>query len=158
MYRVRKVTVFRVLDFFRVENILYRCGKDMAQKYDLQHWNNGHIKNFLIVALCFLKNDIFLVFDDNKPIATFQTKKCGDGLRLQKLATDPCFSGKGVGSFCLKTVEEMAKAADCKKVFFDVYDKSQHAAHFYENRGYTPCGSINTLKYTEVRMEKLLEK
>ncbi|MBE6601960.1 MAG: GNAT family N-acetyltransferase [Ruminococcaceae bacterium] len=157
MYTVRKVHLFQIGRINRVARILDRCGKDMAEKYDLHHWHNPHLKNLLIVVLCALKNRIYLVYDDaGVPIATFQTKQVEKNMRFEKLATDPSFSGKGVGSFCMNTIEEMAKAAGCGKVCMEVYDKSAHALRFYENRGYTVCGTVDTLKYTEIKMEKKL--
>lgn len=34
-----------------------------------------HIKNHIIVALCAMKNDIYLVHNEKTPVATFQTSK-----------------------------------------------------------------------------------
>lgn len=36
--------------------ILNQCGKDMAQKYNLHHWDNSMVKSCVIVGLCFLRN------------------------------------------------------------------------------------------------------
>ena len=33
----------------------------MSAKYNLQHWNNSYLKDLLIVLLCNIKNDIYLV-------------------------------------------------------------------------------------------------
>lgn len=154
MYHIRKANM---PDLLRVEKILYRCGKDMAQKQSLQHWNNSHLKNAAVVALCVLKNSIYLVTDENgDAVATFQTQMADGVLYFQKLATDPVFAGKGVGSFCIQSIEEMALEAGCSKVRCEVYDKSLHAIAFYRNRGYTAYGSDKTLKYTQLRMEKQL--
>jgi len=155
MYTVRKVRFFQLFSLHKVSVILIKCGRDMAQKYGLQHWNNSYIKNAAVVALCALKNKIYLVYDESKrPIATFQTKKIGDSLRFQKLGTNPDHAGKGVGSFCMQTIENMAKDLGCCRVCLEVYDKSEHAKAFYEHRGYVVCGKAETLKYTELQMEK----
>lgn len=58
-------------------------------------------KNFIIVALCELKNTVYLVTEDEKPVATFQTKQVGKTMRFEKLACSPKHSGKGIGSFCI---------------------------------------------------------
>ncbi len=157
MYTVRKVHFFQLFSLHKVSVILIRCGRDMAKKYGLQHWNNSYIKNAIVVALCALKNKIYLVYDENKQaVATFQTKREGDSLRFQKLGTDPDLAGKGIGSFCMQTIEDMARHLGCRRVCLDVYDKSEHAKGFYEHRGYTVCGKTETLKYTELQMEKVL--
>ena len=156
MYTVKKVSALNFSELNKVSDILYLCGKDMATKYDLHHWDNSRLKNAIVVILCVAKNNVYLVYDEKKAIATFQTKKIGDSLNFQKLATNPAFAGKGVGSFCMETIESMAREQGCKKVSMEVYDKSNHAMSFYEHRGYSVCGTVSTLKYTEIKMEKNL--
>lgn len=89
MYQVHKVNLFNFPGQIKVNNILFDCGKDMAKKYDLHHWDNSHFKNFLIVAMCELKNTVYLVTEDEKPVATFQTKQVGKTMRFEKLACSP---------------------------------------------------------------------
>ncbi len=141
--------------FFKISSILYDCGKDMAKKYDLHHWDNSRFKTWIIVALCVLKNRVYLVEDESgKAIATFQTHRAGDAMRFEKLATSPSYAGRGVGSFCIEQIEALAKKDGCAKVCMEVYSPSEHALHFYEKRGYTACGTTQTLKYSEIKMEK----
>ena len=157
MYIAKKIAFWNVLGLYRVSAILHQAGKDMAKKYDLHHWDNSQFKNAIILLLCLLKNKIYLVYDqNNQAVATFQVKKQNDSFRFQKLATLPSFAGKGVGSYCLHTIEEMAKDVGCEWVALEVYDKSRHAIAFYRNRGYTVCGETSTLKYTELKMRKKL--
>lgn len=157
MYKVKKISLLNFLGQLKVNDILFDCGKDMAIKFDLHHWDNSHFKNFLIVAMCELKNTVYLVTDNEKPIATFQTKKIGKTMRFEKLASSPKNSGKGVGSFCMKEIENIAKKSGCEKVCMEVYSSSQHALDFYLHRGYKVCGETKTLKYSEVKMEKVLQ-
>lgn len=159
LYSIHKVNPMNIPGLCRVERILYRCGKDMAQRYDLRHWNNSHIKNVAVMALCLLKNRVYLVQDrEGMAVATFQLRKNGQSLHFGKLATDPACTGKGIGSFCMAQIERMAEEESCKKVCCEVYDKSEHAICFYKNRGYRVCGSVNSLKYGQLQMEKSLEK
>lgn len=127
--------------------------EDMAKKYDLHHWDNFRIKNHIIVAWCALKNDIYLVYKGIEPVATFQTRKTGNSCSFQKLATAPKFSG-GIGTYCMKEIERLAKEYRSKEITCEVYDKCEHAKSFYEHRGYTVCGEIETLKYKELKMRK----
>ena len=135
-------------------DILYQCGKDMAQKYNLHHWDNSYVKTWIILLLCTLKNDIYLVYDGKNPVATFQTRKIAQSFLFQKLATEPVYSGRGIGSYCLKQIEQIAKKCGCTEVICEVYDKSDHAKRFYEHRGYTVCGTVETLKYREWKLRK----
>lgn len=156
MYKVKKIGIFNLLGQIKVNNILFDCGKDMAKKYDLHHWDNSHFKNFIIVALCELKNTVYLVSKNGNPVATFQTKRIDKIMRFEKLACSPKFADKGIGSYCMTYIEEMALKMGCDIVCMEVYSTSQHALDFYIHRGYKLCGETNTLKYSEVKMEKVL--
>ena len=128
----------------------------MAKKYDLHHWDNSHVKNHIIVALCAMKNDIYLVYKEKTPVATFQTRRIEKTFLFQKLATTPAVSGGGIGSYCLTEIERLAKDHGCTEVVCEVYDKSEHAKSFYEHRGYTTYGATETLKYKELKLRKEL--
>lgn len=154
MYSVCRVKIWNVAKLLKVSGILYKCGKDMAAKYGLHHWDNSHIKNWVIVALCAMKNQIYLVYDNHTPVATFQTRKKGQSLLFQKLATAPAFSGGGIGSYCLTEIERLAKECGCTEVVCEVYDRSEHAKSFYEHRGYEVWGATETLKYKELKLRK----
>ena len=156
MYSVCKLKIWNLAKLLKVSNILYKCGKDMAAKYDLHHWDNSHVKNWIIVALCVLKNDVYLVCNGQVPVATFQTRKIGESYLFQKLATSPGHAGKGIGAFCLGEIERLGKQENCKEIICEVYDLSEHAKRFYENRGYAVYGTTDTLKYKELRLKKEL--
>lgn len=156
MYKIRKIGLLNLLGQLKVNNILFDCGKDMAVKYDLHHWDNSHLKNFIIIVICELKNTVYLVTDNEMPIATFQTRKVGKVMHFEKLASSPKNSGKGVGSFCMNKIEGIARKAGCERVSMEVYSPSQHALEFYLHRGYVVCGNTKTIKYAEIKMEKVL--
>lgn len=156
MYTLKKVGKLDIPRLNKVAAILNACGIDMAQKYDLHHWDNSYMKSLVIVGVCALKNNIYLLYADEKPVATFMTMVQGDSLHFEKLGTLPSEAGKGIGSMCMSKIEEIAKTAGCKKVVMEVYEPSQHALSFYEHKGYIAVGITNTLKYKEVRMERNL--
>ncbi|MBQ2741492.1 MAG: GNAT family N-acetyltransferase [Oscillospiraceae bacterium] len=156
MYQVIKLSKWNIVGLKKVSDILYECGKDMAKKYDLHHWDNSHLKNHIIVTLCAMKNNIYLVYNEKTPVATFQTRKIGQSFLFQKLATIPMFSGSGIGSCCLTEIERLAIEAGCTEVVCEVYDKSEHAKSFYEHRGYTAYEAMKTLKYNELKLRKKL--
>ena len=155
--RVVRVRTHNFVNLFRVSDILWNCGKDMAKKYDLHHWDNSRLKSLIIAFWGTLKNYVYLVFDDqNNSVATFQTQKNGNRLRFEKLATSPNFAKKGIGSFCINHIEKLAKDSGCGVICMEVYSNSDHAIRFYEHRGYKRCGSEKTLKYMEIKMEKVI--
>lgn len=157
MYKVKKISIFNLLGQFKVNNILFDCGKDMAVKYDLHHWDNTHFKNLMIVLFCEMKNNVYLVEDNQNPVATFQTRVIDESIHFEKLACSPQYAGQGIGTFCMNYIEEIAKKTNCKKVCMEVYSPSQHALDFYLRRGYKICGETKTIKYKEVMMEKSLK-
>ena len=156
MYEIKEIGLFNILGQLKVNHILFECGKDMAKRHNLHHWDNSHFKNFIIVVLCELKNKVYLLEEDGKPTATFQIKRVGDVMRFEKLACSPKYSRKGIGSYCMGVIEAFAKDSNCKKVCMEVYSQSQHALDFYIHRGYEAFGETKTMKYSEVKMEKTL--
>lgn len=158
MYRFKAISMIDIPKMITVSNILYKCGKDMAQKYDLHHWDNPKLKSFLIAEYCALNNVVFLVYNDDDPIATFQLRIKDDILHFEKLATLPSKAGKGVGSRCIKAIEKIAEKNNCKCVAMEVYEPSKHAMDFYIHRGYEIIGTTDTIKYKEIKMEKRLQE
>ena len=156
LYTVRKINILNLIGQFKVNNILFDCGKDMAAKYNLHHWDNSHLKNFIIVLLCELKNTVYLVEDKGYPIATFQIKISDKAIHFEKLACSPKYAGKGIGSYCIGYIEQLAAKTNCNRICMEVYSPSQHALEFYIHRGYKICGEKETRKYSEVKMEKIL--
>lgn len=154
MLTVNKVAKYNILALMKVSDILYQCGKDMAGRYGLYHWHNSHIKNWLIVAVCALKNDIYIVYKGKEPIATFQIQKKKDTFGFQKLATLPAMSGCGIGSFCIEEIERLARECGYSEVFCEVYEKAEHAKNFYKHRGYKIYGTTETLRYRELLLRK----
>lgn len=155
--KLKRVQIYELKNLLSVARILNCCGKDMARKYDLHHWDNPMIKSCIIVLLCMFKNQVYLVLDNKNPVATFQIKKLDDAIFFEKLAVNPEVSGKGYGSHCMKLIESQAKKMRCHKVRMEVYDKGKHAIEFYEHKGYSKVGKAYTLKYTDLIMEKTVK-
>lgn len=153
---IKRIQLYEVDKALGAAQILNRCGKDMAEKYGLHHWDNPMIKSCAIVGLCLLKNQVYLILDGKNPVATFQIKKMEDVLFFEKLAVIPEESGKGYGSRCMKLIEGKAYKLGCSKVRLEVYDKSKHAIDFYLTKGYIQVGKTGTRKYTDLIMEKTI--
>lgn len=156
MYQYNIVSIYSIKNIIATASILNRCGKDMAQNYNLHHWDNSMMKSLVITFLGLLKNKVYIVKKGNNAVATFQTKLKKDTLFFEKLAVDPSVSGSGIGSYCMDCIEAMAKQYGKQRVKMEVYDKSQHAIDFYTHKGYRQAGKTSTLKYTDIIMEKTL--
>jgi ribosomal-protein-alanine N-acetyltransferase len=97
---------------------------------------------------------VYLVSNDHFPVATFQIKVVKDSLWFEKLAVLPQFNGEGVGTFCMDAIEKFARELKCSKVCMEVYEKSRHAIDFYSHKGYVAAGTVETMRYNELVMEK----
>lgn len=95
--QVKRVYPYHIKNMVNISKILNCCGKDMAMKYGLNHWNNPLIKSLVIVCLCALKNKMYLVLEKNKPVATYSMRIQDKALFFEKLAVLPCAEGKGWG-------------------------------------------------------------
>lgn len=157
--KLKKVKIYEIRQLFTIAKILNLCGKDMKNKFGLHHWDNPMIKSFIIVVLSALKNQVYLVgTSSGNPVATFQIKQLDETLFFEKLAVVPSMAGNGYGSYCIKEIEEYASRSGLKKVQMEVYDQSLHAIEFYKHKGYLPVGSVRTLKYSNLVMEKTIRK
>lgn len=150
----RRVKPLNISGLIQAARILHTCGKDMAQTQDLHHWDNPFWKSLAIAGLGALKNEVWLAEWDGSPVGTYQIRQQGEVLRFEKLATLPSAAGQGIGSRCMERIEAAACGRGCSKVTMEVYAPSAHAIAFYEHRGYRTMGTVKTLKYEEVRMEK----
>ncbi len=156
-YSIKKIAIYNIPALIKVSRILKKCGDDMYSNYKLSHWKNSYFKTFLIVVYTALKHTVYGVLDEtDNMIATFQTSRRGEGLHFSKLAVSPEVSGKGIGSYCLSKIEALAKEKGLTCLKCEVYDKSKHAYDFYIKRGFIESGRLETLKYTEIVLEKML--
>ncbi len=153
-----KISTISLLKIYSVARILTDCGRDMYVKYRLRHWNNSIIKNILILYYTILvkHKTIWGVYNKEKIIGTFQTKKEGQFLNFSKFAVLPTISGNGIGGKCIEQMENIAQEQKLVGLSCEVFDQSDKALTFYLNRGFIKTGTINTLKYTEITLKKTL--
>lgn len=156
MLSYKRIYLYNLKEQIIINRILLACGKNMAINEGLHHWDNNNIKNFLIVLFCMLKNKVYLVMLDKEPVATFQINIIDNILYFEKLACLPDKTGNGIGTWCLESIEDLAKDNYCDRVTMDVYSSSKKAIKFYKKRGYKQYNVNKTLKYTQIRMEKNL--
>ncbi len=156
MYTIKKIIKTDLKSLINIAIILNACGKNMAREFNLHHWDNSLIKSFLIVLYRSIDNKTYLLYDSEKPIATFMLRIQNNNLHFEKLAVLPNESRRGVGSFCLKKIEEIAIKHNCKKISLEVYEHSKHAIDFYLHKGFAITKKKESLKYNEFSMEKSL--
>lgn len=168
----------RVLEFdenkiAEIYNIIKLSGKYMSEIQGLVHWKDP----FPIESInknC-ADREVFIVkdLDLNRYVHTFQleifkltesteiihcdpNEKIKYIAKLYKFATLPEAAGRGIGKASMEYMENYCRSKNCVKLIFDVYDKSEHAIRFYQNRGFSIVGSEPTKHFTVLLMEKEL--
>jgi GNAT superfamily N-acetyltransferase len=146
-----------------LHNILEECGQDMQVRFGLAHWVPAY-------PLHLMQRDaevksVFAVRAGDRAMATFtigtQVPSYYDmtiwenpgakALYVSRLAVLPALQGRGIGKWCMDTIERLAVAEDCTAVRLDAYDKHVELHEFYRRLGYRQRGvfRFNTKLYGE---------
>ena len=135
--------------------ILEQCGLDMQAKFGLSHWIPAY-------PLERLREDaqvksVYAVYDHDRIIATFTIgmqvpyyytasiwqNPDAKALYVNHLAVLPEYQGKGVGTWCMQTTEQLAIAEGCDAVRLDAYDQHVKLHEFYRRLGYQERGTAH---------------
>lgn len=164
-YNDKNINRGDVVEFIRVESgnselidkvysILAASGKYMFENMGLSHWLPPYDKERISEDT--ENKQVYIVKVEDEFVATFtlsdKTSKAfrsipdDNAVYLSKFAVDPYIMGAGIGSACMKYIEETSKQRNKTKVRFDVYIKSEHAIKFYIKMGYMDA----PLPYTNV--------
>lgn len=160
MFEFIKLTEKDDIYYQEVYEILKKCGKDMYEKDNLSHW----LKPYPIINI---KEDVktksvFIVKNEEYTVATFMLsdKKSiffNDDekfIYLSKFAVLPDMAGAGIGTRCIKYIEELVRENNFLGIRLDVYNKSQKAIDFYIKNGFTKLFESPTKHFRVVCMEK----
>ena len=144
-----------VEDIKVVYQILKNCGEDMYEKYGLTHWKIPYPFERLIND-CATK-EVYGVISNGKIIATYQMAYENQSANLTKFAVLPSCSGRGIGSACIKHMEDICRQKGLNAITLDVYNKSIHAIEFYKKNGFIAVGSASTRNFTVTLREKQIK-
>ena len=128
----------------KVYSILAAAGAYMLEKFDLTHWATPYGRDKIAedtenkqVYLVKNENDFIATFTlSDKTIHVFEASPDVNAMYLSKFAVHPGVMKSGVGSACIKYIEELCRQTNKTKLRFDVYIKSEHAIKFYLKMGY----------------------
>lgn len=133
--------------------ILEQCGLDMQAKFGLSHWIPAYpIERLREDART---KSVYAVREDRQIIATFTIgmrapyyyaesiwqNPDARALYVNHLAVLPAYQSKGIGTWCMQTVEQFALAEDCAAVRLDAYGKHTMLHEFYRRLGYQERGT-----------------
>jgi GNAT superfamily N-acetyltransferase len=134
-----------------LHRIIAECGIDMQRCYGLAHWVPPYpIETMRENAT---KYHVYGVYHLAEVVGTFTIGTSGwkhnhqfwnnpnhRPLYLTKFATRPSYQGGGIGSWCIKKVEDIARDWECQAVRFDAIARHVKLIRFYENLGYLAKG------------------
>lgn len=139
---------------YEIYKILKECGEHMFNNHGLIHWKTPYpiesIKKNCDEREVFLAKEI----ESDNYVHTFQLELERSIAVINKFATTPKVSGKGIGKKSMKFIEEYCLKKNIEKIRLDVYDKSEHAIRFYKNRGFVIVDSKSTKHFNVYIMEK----
>jgi len=152
----------KIMEIYR---IIKNSGEDMFKNQGLIHWRTPYpiesIKKNCNEREVFLAKDL----DKDKYVHTFQLeftnnltkiKSNESTANINKFATDPLISGRGIGKQSINFIENYCLSKNISKLRLDVYKKSKHAVRFYKDRGFGIIGEKSTKHFEVYLMEKQL--
>ncbi len=166
-YQVEKIDADEV---DAVHDILRECGQDLKLRLGLGHWdppNSLHLMRREAEA-----NWVYAVRDGERTVATFTIgaeafSYCditiweapkARAAYLSRLAVLPELQGSGIGTWCMKTIEELAAVDGCAAVRLDVHGRHEKLLGFYARLGYSRRGVVRFRGADLVCFEKVIER
>jgi GNAT superfamily N-acetyltransferase len=151
-----------------VYEILKLCGGDMKSKLGLTHWHPPY-------PIQLLRRDaehrsVYTVSGDDQIIATFTIDtrpleyyypalwKTPEhrAMYVSHLAVLPQLQGKGIGSWCMNEIENIAAESGCRAVRLDAYEKYKQLLQFYDKLGYERRAIVKFQGLNLVCFEKII--
>ena len=133
----------------QVYSILAAAGAYMVEAFDLHHWETPYGKDR--IAKDTETKQVYLAKSGDTFVATFtlsdktsrafQDKPEANAMYLSKFSVAPGVMKGGIGSACIRYLEQLSKEQGKSKVRLDVYEKSDHAIKFYYKMGYEEVGT-----------------
>lgn len=140
----------------------------MKARLGLGHWVPPYPLELLRKSA--QERKIFLVLHDEQIVATFTLgmeappyyrtipglwdawNPLGEtAMYVNRLAVLPEFQGQGIGTWCMREVEDVAHQAGCDAIRLDAYDKHETLVAWYQHLGYHPTGAFSF--YTKIHGE-----
>ena len=86
------------------------------------------------------ESDIYLLYsnENKKPIAVFALYKIdGNTIELKNIGVIPLFRQKGIGSYLIEKIDEIARASNYTKIIVGTPDMAVNEIAFYEKNGFS---------------------
>jgi|SRR5579872_1866033 len=151
-----------------IHALLVECGKMMFETNNLNHWHP--FMDFNSFKNTIQNKNLYAVCDENKILATFNLSTIArdyyheefwsnpgeKAIYLGQLGIFPMYQNNGIGTWCMKQVEQIALAMHCKAVRFDGVSNHPYLKKFYEKLGYTSCHTVKPGQWELTCFEKMI--
>jgi GNAT superfamily N-acetyltransferase len=153
-----------------VHEILRKCGQDMKVRLGLGHWDPPYPLD--VMRRDAERGSVYTVRDADRTVGTFtigtepfsyydMTIWEAPGARamyVSRLAVLPELQGNGIGTWCMETIEQLARDEGCAAVRLDVYGKHRKLLEFYTRLGYSWRGVVEFRGSELVCFERVLRE
>jgi len=131
-----------------LHEIVRRCGVDLRERRLISFWDPPYpLQLFRRAAE---SGYVFGVYDGGVPVATFTLTDDPPGYYdmtvwaqpdapaayASRLAVQPELQGRGLGTWCMRALERVARERGARAVRFDAVDDRPELLTFYDGRGY----------------------
>lgn len=142
-------------DAATVDRIQCACGAEITERLGPGHWATK--SNMAGVRERMKTRSIYLVFDDaGEAIATFTVGKKtprfwprtlwrvpdAEALGVFGLAVLPSHQRRGIGTWIMHAIEDLARDQGCRFVRLDAYEANPRSVAFYRKLGYDERGRV----------------
>jgi GNAT superfamily N-acetyltransferase len=152
-----------------VHEIISKCGLDLKLKLGLAHWVPPYPIHQLEKDA--QERNVYSVWDGADLVATFTIGQQPlvyydkniwlhpekEAIYVSHLAVLPEFQRRGIGSWCMRTIEQMAVIQGITAVRLDGYEKYHKLLKFYDNLGYSRRKVVKYQGLRLVCLEKIIE-
>ena len=140
-----------------LHQILVACGLDLQERLGLDYWVPPYPLEKMVGDLG--DKRIYGVFSGEEAIATFTLEttmppeytqygkirwqvKHRLAMYVHRLAVLPSWQGRGLGTWCLQSIETLAAEQGCSAVRLDAVKVNRNLLAFYKRRGYRLVGEL----------------
>ena len=131
-----------------VHEIIKKCGERLKFEFGLSHWDPPYPIQLLRKDA--KEKNVYAVTMGEQTLATFTVSTRPlpyyfpelwlhpnqKAVYVSHLAVLPERQGKGIGSWCMREIEQIAISWDCQAVRLDAYERYNKLLEFYDKLGY----------------------
>jgi GNAT superfamily N-acetyltransferase len=152
-------------DIELAHGLVAACGRALRERLGLRHWDPPYPRERMLEEA--MTREVWLVRDGAAAVATFTLgadpiprypdsvfDPAIPSIYVNRLAVAPPRWGAGIGRFCMREVEQRAKAVGARAVRLDSVSAHARGLVFYRRLGYEERGPFVVATHDVVCFEK----